>query len=605
MRNQNIRNIAIIAHVDHGKTTLVDKIMHQCALFRENQQTGELILDNNDLERERGITILAKNVSVEYKGIKINIIDTPGHADFGGEVERVLNMSDGVLLLVDAFEGPMPQTRYVLSKAIALGKKPILVINKVDKENCRPEEVHESVFDLMFNLGANENQLNFPTVYGSAKRGWMGGDWKHPAEDVTYLIDEIIGHIPAPQIQEGTVQMQITSLDYSSYLGRVAIGRVTRGSISTGQQVMLMKRDGKQVKSKVKELYVFSGLGKMKVDKVECGDICAVLGVEGFDIGDTIADIENPEAMPPIHIDEPTMSMIFTTNTSPFFGKEGKHVTSQKIRERLYKELEKNLALRVEDTESPEKFNVFGRGILHLSVLIETMRREGYELSIGNPRVLIKEINGQKHEPVEILTIDAPEEVAGKCIELVTQRKGDLLVMEPKGDMMHIEFEIPSRGLIGLRTLILNTTAGEAIMAHRFKEYQPVRGEIPSRINGTILAKETGRATAYSMDKLTDRGKFFIEPGVDVYEGQIIGEYSKSGDLVVNVVQAKQLTNFRASGTDDKSTLPPPIKMSLEESMEYIQEDEYVEVTPLSIRLRKIHLTENERKRYANKALSM
>ncbi|MBL0310248.1 MAG: translational GTPase TypA [Bacteroidetes bacterium] len=597
MRNQNIRNIAIIAHVDHGKTTLVDKILHQCSLFRDNQQTGELILDNNDLERERGITILAKNVSVEYKDIKINIIDTPGHADFGGEVERVLNMADGVLLLVDAFEGPMPQTRYVLSKALALGKKPILVINKVDKENCRPDEVHESVFDLMFHLEGTEEQLNFPTVYGSAKRGWMGADWKHPAEDVTFLLDTIIGHIPAPQIAEGTVQMQITSLDYSSYLGRVAIGRITRGNLTSGQNVMLMKRDGTKVKSKIKELYVFSGLGKVKVDKVECGDICAIMGVEGFDIGDTIADIENPEAMPPIHIDEPTMSMVFTTNTSPFFGKEGKFVTSQKIRERLYKELEKNLALRVEDTESAEKFNVFGRGILHLSVLIETMRREGYELSIGNPRVLTKVIDGVKHEPIEILTIDAPETVAGKCIELVTQRKGDLLVMEPKGDMMHIEFEVPSRGLIGLRTLILNSTAGEAVMAHRFKAYMPWKGDIPSRINGTIIAKEAGRATAYAMDKLTDRGKFFIDPSVEVYEGQIIGEYSKSGDLVVNVVQAKQLTNFRAAGTDDKSTLPPPIRHSLEESMEYIQEDEYVEITPKSIRLRKIFLSENERKR--------
>lgn len=599
MRNQNIRNIAIIAHVDHGKTTLVDKILHQCALFRENQQTGELILDNNDLERERGITILAKNVSVEYKEIKINIIDTPGHADFGGEVERVLNMADGVLLLVDAFEGPMPQTRYVLSKAIGLGKKPILVINKVDKENCRPDEVHEDVFDLMFHLGANENQLNFPTVYGSAKRGWMGADYKHPAEDVTYLLDEIIGHIPAPQIMEGTVQMQITSLDYSSYLGRVAIGRITRGSLTSGQQVSLVKRDGNIVKSKVKELYIFSGLGKQKVERVECGDICAVMGVEGFDIGDTIADIERPEAMPPIHIDEPTMSMVFTTNTSPFFGKEGKHVTSQKIRERLYKELEKNLALRVEDSESADKFNVFGRGILHLSILIETMRREGYELSIGNPRVLTKTIDGVKHEPVEVLTIDAPESVSGKCIELITQRKGEMLVMEPKGDMMHIEFEIPSRGLIGLRTLILNASAGEAIMAHRFKEYKPWRGDIPARINGTIVSKDAGRATAYSMDKLQDRGKFFIEPGVEIYEGQIIGEYTKSGDLVVNVVQAKQLTNFRAAGSDDKNTLPPPIRMSLEESMEYIQEDEYVEVTPQSIRLRKIFLSEHDRKRAA------
>jgi len=599
MYNQNIRNIAIIAHVDHGKTTLVDKILHQCSLFRDNQQTGELILDNNDLERERGITILAKNVSVEYKDVKINIIDTPGHADFGGEVERVLNMADGVLLLVDAFEGPMPQTRYVLSKAIALGKKPILVINKVDKENCRPDEVHEAVFDLMFHLGASEDQLNFPTAYGSAKNGWMAADFRHPAHDVTFLLDTIIGHIPPPAITEGTLQMQITSLDYSSYLGRVAIGRVTRGSISAGENVMLMKRDGTQKKSKVKELYTFSGLGKAKTERVNCGDICAVMGVEGFDIGDTIADIESPEAMIPIHIDEPTMSMVFTTNTSPFFGKEGKFVTSQKIRERLYKELEKNLALRVEDTDSAEKFNVFGRGILHLSVLIETMRREGYELSIGNPRVLIKTIDGQKHEPIEILTIDAPEDVVGKCIELITQRKGEMLVMEPKGDMMHVEFEIPARGIIGLRTNILNVSAGEAIMAHRFKDYQPWKGDIPSRVNGTIVAKETGRATAYSMDKLSDRGKFFIEPGVEIYEGQVIGEYTKSGDLVVNVVQAKQLTNFRAAGTDDKSTLPPPVRFSLEENMEYIQEDEYVEVTPKSIRLRKVFLNENDRKRAA------
>ena len=597
MRNQNIRNIAIIAHVDHGKTTLVDKILHQCSLFRENQQTGELILDNNELERERGITILAKNVSVEYKDIKINIIDTPGHADFGGEVERVLNMADGVLLLVDAFEGPMPQTRYVLSKALALGKKPILVINKVDKENCRPDEVHESVFDLMFALDANEDQLNFPTVYGSAKRGWMGADWRHPAEDVVYLLDTIIGHIPAPVIKEGTTQMQVTSLDFSTYIGRIAVGRVARGSISAGQPVSLVKRDGRIQKSKVKELYVFSGLGKMKAEKADCGDICAVVGVDGFEIGDTIADFENPEALPPIHIDEPTMSMVFTTNTSPFFGKEGKFVTSQKIRERLTKELEKNLALRVEDTESADTFRVFGRGILHLSVLIETMRREGYELSIGNPRVITKEIDGQKHEPIEILTIDAPEDVAGKCIELITQRKGEMLIMEPKGDMMHLEFEIPSRGIIGLRTLILNSTAGEAIMAHRFKEYKPWRGDIPGRLNGTMIAKEAGRATAYSMDKLQDRGKFFIEPGVDIYEGQIIGEYSKDNDLVVNLVAAKQLTNFRAAGSDDKTTLPPPVRMSLEEAMEYIQEDEYVEVTPKSIRLRKILLNENDRKR--------
>ncbi len=597
MRNQNIRNIAIIAHVDHGKTTLVDKILHQCSLFRDNQQTGELILDNNDLERERGITILAKNVSVEYKDIKINIIDTPGHADFGGEVERVLNMADGVLLLVDAFEGPMPQTRYVLMKALALGKKPILVINKVDKENCRPDEVHEAVFDLMFALEANEDQLNFPTVYGAAKRGWMGADWRHPAEDVIYLLDTIIGHIPAPFIKEGTVQMQVTSLDYSSYIGRIAIGRVARGTLTAGQPVNLVKRDGSLQKSKIKELFSFSGLGKIKVEKVECGDICAVAGIDGFEIGDTIADFENPEALPPIHIDEPTMSMVFTTNTSPFFGKEGKHVTSQKIRERLFKELEKNLALRVEETESADTFRVFGRGILHLSVLIETMRREGYELSIGNPRVITKEIDGQKNEPIEILTIDCPEEVAGRCIEILTQRKGEMLIMEPKGDMMHLEFEIPSRGIIGLRTLILNSTAGEAIMAHRFKEYKPWRGDIPARLNGTLIAKEAGRATAYSMDKMKDRGKFFIEPGVDIYEGQIVGENSKDNDLVINLVAAKQLTNFRAAGSDDKTTLPPPVLMSLEEAMEYIQEDEYVEVTPKSIRLRKVLLNENDRKR--------
>lgn len=601
MRNQNIRNIAIIAHVDHGKTTLMDKILHQCALFRDNQQTGELILDNNDLERERGITILAKNVSVEYKGVKINLIDTPGHADFGGEVERVLNMADGVLLLVDAFEGPMPQTRYVLTKALALGKKPILVINKVDKENCRPDDVHEMVFDLMFALEANEDQLDFRTVYGAAKKGWMGPDYKTPTEDVVYLLDTILESIPAPAFVEGTLQMQVTSLDYSAYIGRIAVGRVARGTIKAGEPVMLMKRDGRMIKSRVKELYSFSGLGKLKVEQVECGDICAVGGIDGFEIGDTIADFATPEALAPIHIDEPTMSMIFTTNTSPFFGKEGKHVTSQKIRERLNKELEKNLALKVEDTDSADTFRVFGRGILHLSVLIETMRREGYELSIGNPRVLVRVIDGQKNEPFEILTIDCPEEVAGRCIELITQRKGDMLIMQPKGDMMHLEFEIPSRGIIGLRTLILNATAGEAIMAHRFKEYKPWKGDIPQRQNGTLIAKEAGRATAYTMDKLADRGKFFIEPGVEVYEGQIVGEYTKDSDIVVNVTQAKQLTNFRAAGTDDKSTLPPPVRMSLEETMEYIQEDEYVEVTPVSIRLRKVYLNENDRKRFGNK----
>lgn len=591
----NIKNIAIIAHVDHGKTTLVDKLLHQCKLFRENQQTGELILDNNDLERERGITILAKNVAVEYKGYKINIIDTPGHADFGGEVERVLNMADGVLLLVDAFEGPMPQTRYVLSKAITLGKKPIVVINKVDKPNCRPDEVHESVFDLMFNLGANEDQLDFPTAYGSAKNGWMGPDWKNPTTDVTYLLDLIVEKIPSPQKIEGTIQMQITSLDYSSYIGRIAVGRVARGTLLSGTPVQLIKRKGGTVKSRIKELYVFDGLGKMKTESVECGDICAVVGIEGFDIGDTIADNDKPEALPPISIDEPTMSMIFTVNNSPFFGKEGKHVTSQKIRERLHKELEKNLALRVEDSPNGDAFIVYGRGILHLGVLIETMRREGFELCIGNPRVIVKEIDGKKCEPVEILTIDCPEETSGKCIELVTMRKGSLLVMEPKGDVMHMEFEIPSRGIIGLRTLVLNVSAGEAIMAHRFKEFQPWKGEIASRINGTLIAKEMGRATAYSIDKFQDRGTFFIEPGTEVYEGQIIGEHNKDNDLVLNITEAKKLTNFRASGADDKAVLAPPVIMSLEEAMEYIQEDEYVEVTPVSIRLRKILLKETDR----------
>jgi len=590
-----IKNIAIIAHVDHGKTTLVDKLLHQCKLFRENQQSGELILDNNDLERERGITILAKNVAVEYKGYKINIIDTPGHADFGGEVERVLNMADGVLLLVDAFEGPMPQTRYVLSKAIALGKKPIVVINKVDKPNCRPEEVHELVFDLMFNLGANEDQLDFPTAYGSAKNSWMGSDWKNPSDDVSYLLDLIIEKIPSPEMREGTIQLQITSLDYSSYIGRIAVGRVTRGTLQSGTPVQLIKRKGGMVKSRIKELYVFDGLGKMKTDSVQCGDICAVVGIEGFDIGDTIADFENPEALPPISIDEPTMSMVFTVNNSPFFGKEGKHVTSQKIRERLDKELEKNLALRVEDSPNGDAFIVFGRGILHLGVLIETMRREGFELCIGNPRVIVKEIDGKKCEPVEILTIDCPESTSGKCIELVTMRKGALLIMEPKGDIMHMEFEIPSRGIIGLRTLVLNVSAGEAIMAHRFKEFQPWKGDIASRINGTLIAKDMGRATAYSIDKFQDRGTFFIEAGVEVYEGQIVGENNKDNDLVLNITEAKKLTNFRASGSDDKAVLAPPVIMSLEESMEYIQEDEYVEVTPISIRLRKILLKENDR----------
>jgi GTP-binding protein len=596
-KQMEIRNIAIIAHVDHGKTTLVDKILHHCSLFRENQQTGELILDNNDLERERGITILAKNVSVEYKGVKINIIDTPGHADFGGEVERVLNMADGVLLLVDAFEGAMPQTRYVLSKAIALNKKPILVINKVDKENCRPDEVHESIFDLMFHLGANQDQLDFPTVYGAAKQGWMGPDWKTKTEDVGYLLDTILQFIPTPPKVEGTTQMQITSLDFSSFIGRIAIGRVARGSVSNGQQISLVKRDGKIQKSKIKELYVFSGLGKMKAEKVECGDICAVVGVDGFEIGDTIADFENPEGLQPISIDEPTMSMVFTVNNSPFFGKEGKFVTSQKLKERLEKELEKNLALKVEPTDSADTFNVFGRGILHLSVLIETMRREGYELQIGNPRVITKVIDGKKCEPIEILTIDGPEDIIGKCIELITQRKGSMIAMAPKGDLMHVEFEIPSRGIIGLRTQILNISAGEAIMGHRLKGYEPWKGDIPNRISGVLISMETGKSVTYAMDKLSDRGKFFLDSGEDIYEGQIIGEHIRPTDLVVNITKAKQLTNFRASGTDDKSNLAPPVKMSMEEAMEYIQEDEYVEITPKSIRLRKIYLSENDRKR--------
>lgn len=597
----NIRNIAIIAHVDHGKTTLVDKIMFQCKLFRDNENTGDLILDNNDLERERGITILAKNVSVTYKDTKINIIDTPGHADFGGEVERVLNMADGVLLLVDAFEGPMPQTRYVLQKALSLGKKPILVINKVDKENCRPDEVHEQVFDLMFNLGATEEQLDFPTAYGAAKNGWMSLDWRKPTEDLTALLDLVIEHIPAPQYREGTVQLQITSLDYSSFVGRIAIGRVNRGVLKAGQPVTLCKRDGSKQKARIKDLYVFEGLGRVKVEEVRCGDICAVVGLENFDIGDTIADAENPEPMEPIAIDEPTMSMLFTINNSPFFGKEGQYVTSRHIRERLIKETEKNLALRVEDGESADAFIVYGRGVLHLSVLIETMRREGYELQVGQPRVIVKEINGEKSEPVEFLTIDAPEEAAGKVIELVTRRKGELKVMEPKGDLQHMEFEIPSRGIIGLRTDVLNVSAGEAIMAHRFKAYEPWKGAIPGRNNGSLISGETGETYAYSIDKLQDRGSFFIDPGDEVYEGQVIGAHTRDNDLVVNVTKSKKLTNMRASGSDDKMRIAPAIKFSLEECMEYIQKDEYVEVTPKSLRLRKIYLNENDRKRFGSK----
>jgi GTP-binding protein len=599
-----IRNIAIIAHVDHGKTTLVDKILLQTKLFRENQQTGELILDNNDLERERGITILAKNVSVRYKDVKINIIDTPGHADFGGEVERVLNMADGVLLLVDAFEGPMPQTRFVLHKALSLGKKPIVVINKVDKPNCRPDEVHDQVFELFFNLDANEEQLNFHTIYGSSKQGWMSRDWKVPTTDFTILLDDILEQIPPPEVHEGTVQMQITSLDYSSFTGRIAIGRLLRGTLKVNQPVSLVKRDGSIKKSRVKELFTFEGLGRVKVEEVKAGDICAVFGIEGFEIGDTIADFDNPEGLKPISIDEPTMSMLFTINNSPFFGKEGKFVTSRHIRERLEKETEKNLALKLQDTDSPDAILVYGRGILHLSILIETMRREGYELQVGQPRVIIKEINGQKCEPVEVLTVDVPEESAGKVIELVSQRKGELLIMEPKGDLQHLEFHIPSRGLIGLRNQVLTATAGEAIMAHRFKAYEPWKGAIPSRMAGVLISGDRGTVTGYALDKLQDRGRFFVEPGDEVYEGMIVGENIRNDDLVLNVVKTKQLTNFRAAGSDDNVKIAPKINFSLEECMEYIQEDEYVEITPKNLRLRKVLLTENERKRAKNAALA-
>ena len=593
----NIRNIAIIAHVDHGKTTLVDKIMYHCHLFRDNENKGELILDNNDLERERGITITSKNVSVVYKNTKINIIDTPGHADFGGEVERVLNMADGVLLLVDAFEGPMPQTRFVLQKAIDLGLKPCVVINKVDKENCTPDEVHEAVFDLMFELGAEEWQLDFPTVYGSAKHNWMGEDWKHPTKTIEPLLDMVVKHIPAPKTQEGTTQMLITSLDYSSFTGRIAIGRLQRGVLKAGMNVSLVKRDGRIVKSKIKELHVFEGLGRKKVDEVQAGDICALVGLEGFDIGDTIADFENPEGLKTIAIDEPTMSMLFTINDSPFFGKDGKYVTSRHIKERLIKELEKNLALRMEETDSADKFMVFGRGVLHLSVLIETMRREGYELQIGQPQVIIKEINGEKCEPIEEMTIDLPEELSGKAIEMVTIRKGEMLSMEVKGDRMVCKFMIPSRGIIGLRNQLLTATAGEAIMAHRFKEYQPLKGGIPERQNGSLVSMEKGQAIPYSIDKLQERGKFFVDPGEDIYEGQVIGENSRGDDMTVNVTKTKKLTNVRASGSDDKARIVPAIKFSLEEALEYIQKDEYVEVTPNHLRLRKILLTEVERKR--------
>lgn len=595
---RDIRNIAIIAHVDHGKTTLVDRILYQVNLFRENQEMGELILDSNDLERERGITILAKNVSVRYKGIKINIIDTPGHSDFGGEVERVLNMADGVLLLVDAFEGPMPQTRFVLQKALSLNLKPIVVINKVDKPNCDPEGVQEQVFDLMFNLDATEDQLNFPTVFGSSKEGWMAADWKTPAEDITYLLDTIIETIPAPIFPEGNLQLQITSLDYSSYVGRIAVGRLSRGVIRGGMNVSLIKQDGRIFRSKVKELFTFEGLGKEKIKTdVYPGEICAVLGIDDFEIGDTIADFETPEALKPMHIDEPTMSMLFTINNSPFYGREGKFVTSRHIRERLFKEIEKNLAMRLIETDSPEALMVYGRGILHLSILVETMRREGYELQLGQPQVIIKKIDGADHEPVEMLTVHVPEAFSGKVIELVTQRRGEIVTIETKGDRIHLEFSIPSRGIIGLRNNVLTATEGEAIMAHRFLAYEPWRGEITGRRNGSLIAMETGQAIAYSIDKLQDRGSFFIHPNEDIYAGQVIGEHIRPDDLLVNVTKTKKLTNVRASGTDDKIFITPAIKFSLEEAMEYIGKDEFLEVTPRSLRLRKIILDEHERKR--------
>ena len=596
-----IKNIAIIAHVDHGKTTLVDKIMHHCELFRTNENKGDLILDNNDLERERGITILSKNISVTYKGTKINIIDTPGHADFGGEVERVLNMADGVLLLVDAFEGPMPQTRFVLQKAIDLKLKPIVVVNKVDKENCTPEEVHEAVFDLMFELGAEEWQLDFPTVYGSAKNNWMSEDWKVQTDNVEPLLDMVLKHVPSPKIEVGTPQMLITSLDFSSYTGRIAIGRLQRGQLKAGMSVALVNRDGDISKQRIKELNLFDGLGRKKVEEVNAGDICAVIGLEGFEIGDTIANAENPEALPTIAIDEPTMSMLFTINDSPFFGKDGKFVTSRHIKDRLEKELERNLAMRLEETGLADKFIVFGRGVLHLSVLIETMRREGYELQIGQPQVIIKEIDGVKHEPIEELTIDLPESVSGKAIEMVTLRKGEMLSMTPKGERMVCEFIMPSRGIIGLRNQLLTATAGEAIMNHRFKEFAPYKGEIPGRINGSLISMEKGNAIPYSLDKLQERGKFFVAPNEEVYTGQVIGENSRGDDMVVNVTKTKKLSNVRSSGADDKVKLAPPIKFSLEEALEYIQGDEYVEVTPNHLRLRKVFLDENERKRQASK----
>jgi len=602
MTGLNIRNIAIIAHVDHGKTTLVDRMLHQAKLFRDNQVTDDLIMDSNDLERERGITILAKNCSVRYNDVKINIIDTPGHSDFGGEVERVLNMADGVLLIVDAFEGPMPQTRFVLEKAILLKKKPIVVINKVDKQNCDPELVQEKVFDLMFSLNATEDQLNFPTVYGSAKAGWMGPDWKNPTTDITFLLDTIIEHIPAAPYVKGTTQMQITSLDYSSYLGRIAVGRLSRGTLVQNQQIALVKRDGSITKSRIKELYTFEGLGKEKIKtEIHAGEICAVLGVDDFEIGDTITDYEFPEGMAPIAIDEPTMSMLFCINNSPFFGKEGKFVTSRHIRDRLFKETEKNLALKVEETDSADSYLVFGRGVLHLSILIETMRREGYELQVGQPQVILKEIDGQKCEPVEFLTVHVPEQFSGKVIEMVSMRKAEMLNMETKNDRTHLEFEIPSRGLIGLRSNMLTATEGEAVMSHRLKGFEPWKGEFAVKRPGVLVAKETGTAIAYSIDKLQDRGRFFVDPGEEVYGGQVVGEHIRLEDLVVNITITKKLTNVRASGSDDKAMIIPAVKFSMEEALEYIAADELVEFTPKSMRIRKIYLDENERKRHSKK----
>jgi len=592
-----LKNIAIIAHVDHGKTTLVDKMLLASEMFSEHEKPEELIMDSNPLEKERGITILAKNVSVTYKDYKINILDTPGHSDFGGEVERVLNMADGVVLLVDAFEGPMPQTRFVLSKALELGLKPIVVVNKVDKLNCTPEEVNEMVFELMFNLDATEEQLDFPTIYGSSKNGWMGADWKTPTKDITYLMDKIIEHIPSPKVNEGTTQLLITSLDYSSFIGRIAIGRVHRGSVKENQNIILCKRDGSKVKSKIKEVFIFDGFEKRKVQEVTAGEICAITGIEGFDISDTISDFENPEALPTIKIDEPTMSMTFTINDSPFFGQDGKFVTSRQIKERLEKEVERNLALRIEQTESADTFRVFGRGVLHLSVLIETMRREGYELQIGQPQVIIKEIDGVKCEPIEELTIDIPENVSGKAIETVTIRKGEMTIMEPKGDLMHLEFSIPSRGIIGLRNYLLTATAGEAIMSHRFKEFQPHKGTIPGRLNGSLISMEQGNAIPYSLNNMQERGTFFVEPNQSIYEGQVIGKNTRADDLVINVTKTKKMSNMRSSGNDDKVKIAPPIIFTLEEALEYIQADEYVEATPKNLRLRKMLLKEHDRKR--------